>query len=296
LKILLATDGSAQSRGASELLARTPFLALGDEVGVLALRPAERPADGERTGGNRSNIAGEEVRRLRNAGIRAIPILRAGRPENCILDTAAEVAPDLLVVGSGQPSRVRRFFRGGVAREAARRAPCSVLIAKATAAPLPVDKLRNEAPLRIVIGFDGSPAARSAVTQVASLPPNEDTRITVVTALLLIRSFRTDVIQTVRPEWRDKQKAARAALERAAERLSHVTPRVDTVRRTGSCSARHVRSGWSGRRAAPHRGARHWSGSSFWQAWPCSWQGAKLWCGVRRHSPEPSACRRWWSE
>lgn len=65
---------------------------------------------------------------LRPFGIDPIRNERADGAAGAILDVAAEVEADLIVVGARGLSAVERFFRGSVSTRVAHHAPCSVLI------------------------------------------------------------------------------------------------------------------------------------------------------------------------
>ena len=93
---------------------------------------------------------------------------------------------------------------------------------------------KERTPLRILVAFDGSQSAQATVENVASLPLPDDTEITIVTALPLIRYFRTDIIQTASPEWRRRKRKAQADLESAALVLRRTTPHVATTLREGN--------------------------------------------------------------
>jgi nucleotide-binding universal stress UspA family protein len=77
-----------------------------------------------------------------------------------VLEVASEWKPDLIVVGSQGRSAIKRVLLGSVSLKILSEATCSVRIARCNH---PV----NDAPLRIVIGIDGSPDARAAVEEVA---------------------------------------------------------------------------------------------------------------------------------
>jgi nucleotide-binding universal stress UspA family protein len=85
----------------------------------------------------------------------------SGSPAREILTKADEWKPDLIVMGCQGRSGLGRFFLGSVSQKVANEAHCSVRVARGTA-------WKNGAPVRIVIGLDGSPGSQAAVATVSS--------------------------------------------------------------------------------------------------------------------------------
>jgi nucleotide-binding universal stress UspA family protein len=85
----------------------------------------------------------------------------SGSPAREILKKANELKPDLIIVGSQGHSGLGRFFLGSVSQKVVNEARCSVRVARGSA-------WKNGAPVRILVGFDGSPAAEAVVNAVAS--------------------------------------------------------------------------------------------------------------------------------
>ena len=95
-----------------------------------------------------------------------------GSPAWEILDRAVQFKADLIVVGSHGRSAVTRFFLGSISQKVLTEAGCSVRVARGR---IEVDP----APVRVVIGFDGSKGAFAAVDAVASRnwPANSEVRL-----------------------------------------------------------------------------------------------------------------------
>jgi nucleotide-binding universal stress UspA family protein len=84
-----------------------------------------------------------------------------GSPSSALINRAREWNADLVVAGAlGQCSN-NRFGLGSVSQKLANEAPCSVRITRGHGA------WKNGAPVRIVIGFDGTPLSEAAVDEVA---------------------------------------------------------------------------------------------------------------------------------
>ena len=233
MKILLATDGSRHSRSAVDLLTQTPFAAPGNEVGVLVVLPAAKPAARTAPREAAEKLARGTAQRLQYVGCAAHTVLREGHVARCIVETAEEFGAELVVVGSRGLCGARRFRTGQVSQKTMQRAPCSVLVIRQPEERATAQGTNEGSALRILVAFDGSESARAAVEALAALPLPDDTEITIVTALPLITCFGTDILQTASPEWRKRTKTALADLESAANLLRRATPHVDTALRQG---------------------------------------------------------------
>lgn len=83
-----------------------------------------------------------------------------GSPAWEILFQAGEFAPDLIVVGAQGLSAIGRVLIGSVSQKIVTEAKCSVRVARGQTEP-------DDAPARIVIGYDGTKGADEAVETVA---------------------------------------------------------------------------------------------------------------------------------
>ncbi len=81
----------------------------------------------------------------------------SGSPAWVLIDAADNFNADLIVVGSKGRSAIGRLFLGSVSRKIATNARCSVRVGRAGF------KKDKNAPPRIIIGVDGSPAAEQAI-------------------------------------------------------------------------------------------------------------------------------------
>jgi nucleotide-binding universal stress UspA family protein len=99
-----------------------------------------------------------------------------GSPSQELLRKAEEWQPELIVVGSQGRSAWERFFLGSVSKTLATDARCSVRVGRRE-----VEK-DDGAPLRIILGMDGSPGAARAVRTVGmrSWPVGTEVRLIVV--------------------------------------------------------------------------------------------------------------------
>jgi len=100
----------------------------------------------------------------------------ADSPAWGILKRASEWPADLIVVGSHGMSVTDRLFIGSVSQRVIAHASCSVRVARERTDADP-------APVRLIIGFDGSADADAAVREVASRSWPENTEVRLLTAV-----------------------------------------------------------------------------------------------------------------
>lgn len=143
MKILLAIDDSKFSEAAVESVIRqaTPQET---EVRVLhVIEPIPIYPDGQDWGyGPEASQVLEEQRkeaeglvargaqRLRDAGFQVTTAIEEGNPKVVIIDSAAEWAADLIILGSHGRKGLDRFLIGSVSDAVARHARCSVQIVR----------------------------------------------------------------------------------------------------------------------------------------------------------------------
>ena len=100
----------------------------------------------------------------------------SGNPAQELVETAEEWGADLIVVGSQGRSAISRILLGSVSKSVANDAKSSVRVAR------PTVRRKPEAPPRIIIGVDGSPAAEAAVLEVGRRVWPEGTHVHLVAA------------------------------------------------------------------------------------------------------------------
>jgi nucleotide-binding universal stress UspA family protein len=186
MKILIAYDGSSFADKAIEDLRRAGLPANVEALIVCvadgtAAHPDAVAADKtDEAGSWRSRLA-EAERLAEDAGSRILSYFPSwtissealwGSPGKVILTTAEWWHPDLVVAGSHGRSGFARFFLGSVSLSIVSKAACSVRVARSVG--------RNDGvPLRTLVGYDGSEAARAAVRAVAARcwPKNAEAEI-----------------------------------------------------------------------------------------------------------------------
>ena len=224
MKILLATDGSHLSQAAAHLVMRLPWPA-SRELTVLSVSEKRQPQDPQQL-----DALEREVERFTARGWTPHTLARRGQAAHEIVAAAEALGTDVIVLGSRGLGGIKRFLLGSVSEQVMTYAPCSVLIARQEDAH--GDEHRgddaSDAPLRILLAYDGSPMAQTAAEQLASLALDARAHITVTTVMVLMTYYRMDVLQTTSPSWRAEKQAAQDNLDRVAQRLRSLTPNVET--------------------------------------------------------------------
>lgn len=172
LKILYATDGSAEAKRAEALLQKLP-LAAGSSIHVLVVTAGaewtmpEWFVAGEHAWGEK--VATGAAAALAREGVTSVGASRSGSVAYEIIEAAEEYNVDLVVVGSKGLTGLAGFVLGSVARNVAKHARRSVLVAR---------ELRHDLK-HVFLAIDGSPHAERAVRLTARLPLPADTVIQV---------------------------------------------------------------------------------------------------------------------
>ena len=99
-----------------------------------------------------------------------------GSPAKTIIETVARWSPDLVVVGSHGRSRTARFVMGSVSLAVVEQAACSVRVARAGLSA-------GTAPIRLVIGTDGSAESEAVISTVTGRSWPKDTEVRVVSVV-----------------------------------------------------------------------------------------------------------------
>lgn len=155
-QVVLATDGSEAALEAARLLARlglpagTPVRAVcvvdrHVESILEVVRPDERHYP--------DRVLAQAAAELEGSGLAVERVRLYGEPAHEVIRAARDTGADLIVVGHRGLSGLEDFVLGSVARNVAKHAPCSVLVARGPA----------RTPQRVLIADDGSEHAERAV-------------------------------------------------------------------------------------------------------------------------------------
>ena len=114
---------------------------------------------------------------------------RAGSPYSELVALAEEWSADLIVVGSHGRSGAGRLILGSVSQNVLSHATCSVRISRAAA---PARTGAADAPVRLLVGIDGSPDAAAAVSAVRDRhwPPRSEARVVTTVDLKLVTALK----------------------------------------------------------------------------------------------------------
>lgn len=181
MNILLAIDASSASQAAIAEVAARPWPA-GSRVEVLTvierLEPWTLGVIAEELNARAQKRVDAAAALLRSRGLTADARVAGGDPKTAILDHAAAMAADLIVLGAHGMSAVEEFLLGSVAKAVLRFAPCSVALVRDIGAPA-------DAGLKVLLAVDGSEGSRHAVEATAARPWPAGTEIRVLSAVEL---------------------------------------------------------------------------------------------------------------
>ncbi len=241
--VLVATDGSRQGRAAVETAAAFPWPRRARASGVVArggLAEGRLPA----------RVAAALEQRLARVAAAAslalgrrwpgtqVPVVN-GLPVEAILSRARGSEGGAIVLGSRGHGALGRLLLGSVSRDVVRRSRWPVLVVKG----------RARVARRLVIGVDGSAAAREAVELVRRLsPPRRGLAILVhviepvrlPSVALLPASLRAVIGAEAAALRARRAREARRELEAAAGRLRRAGWRSQTLLRVGVPAAELV--------------------------------------------------------
>jgi nucleotide-binding universal stress UspA family protein len=174
MRILLATDGSADARAAAAWLGDLPLPGAA-RIRVLTVVTLPTPAldippvaelHAALLAEGRS-IVEETVKLLGPRAKAAETRVVQGRPNEEIVRAAGEWAADLVVVGARGLGAVKAFLLGSVSQTVARHAPCAVLVVKGR--PRRLDS--------VLVATDGSEGADGAIRFFLSLAIGRGVRV-----------------------------------------------------------------------------------------------------------------------
>lgn len=237
MKILFATDGSAHSQAAIELLNRIPFPP-GSELTLLSVLELPPPLFIGETQNEAAQPLREETeaslasecQRFENPGLSVSAMTRVGHAADTIVSVAQELNADLVVVGSHGRGAVGRFLLGSVSQSVVKHAHCSVLVARQPNEHTTEtnDKAVDRARLQVLLAFDNSVGADNAVKTIESLPIGEAADIAVVTVMTVVKYYRMDIVERMSEFWQEEKREAETALAATSKRLKQAIPNVST--------------------------------------------------------------------
>jgi nucleotide-binding universal stress UspA family protein len=259
-KVLFAYDGSACANEALEDLSRAGLPAELDllvvsvaEVWVLPADDDADDADGAidsetavthgvavskhaREGLDRARIFAEHAaNRIRerfpawSVDVRVYP----DSPAWGVLQAAEKFDPDMIILGSHGRSVLGRFFLGSVSQKVLSEARCSVRIARHRDTVL-------GAPVRLLIGVDGTPDSVAAVEEIASRSWPAGSSVKVLAAIGPISVFIDPTFAYDTTQWSEVEDATAKQWERMEKVTTDATA---TLRAAGLLAESAIREG-----------------------------------------------------
>jgi nucleotide-binding universal stress UspA family protein len=171
MRVLVATDGSKAAHSALDLVATLAWPA-GTTIRIIEVVETEIQAVGVSVGlANAAELESRLVehasatiaaseRHLRGRDLTLQGGVLRGRPATEIVDEAARFRADLVVLGSRGHGTIEAMLLGSVSAEVTERARTPVMVVRSPKAHVE----------RVLIAFDGSPAARAAAALLKTWP------------------------------------------------------------------------------------------------------------------------------
>jgi nucleotide-binding universal stress UspA family protein len=181
MNILLAVDASSASKVVVDQVAVRPWPA-GSQFQVLTvienLEPWALGSIADEIDACARQSANVAAKQLLAQGLKAVSAVAKGDPKTVILDHAAAMHADLIVLGASGLGAVERFLLGSVSRAVLRFAPCSVALIRETG-------VERNAGLKVLLAVDGSEGSRHATEAIAARPWPSGTEIRVFSVVEL---------------------------------------------------------------------------------------------------------------
>ncbi|HEV2669369.1 MAG TPA: universal stress protein [Blastocatellia bacterium] len=139
-----------------------------------------------------------------------------GSPGNMLIWKSEEWKPDLIVVGSQGSTALGRFFFGSVSQKVLHQANCSVRIARPGRKSL-------DAPVRLIVGVDGSPDSDAAVRAITTRHWPKGSEVCVVSGMMVPPPMASGQMAIEIEKWIAGQKARIAEpVEAAVSKLQGI--------------------------------------------------------------------------
>lgn len=238
MKILLPTDGSQPAADAVEFVRA---LAKNREIEVVVLTVSYDPAhysmqpwvsDWTEQEHIRTKAILEAVESVLKDVCKSVTLIHgSGATVPCILDKAASLNVDLIVLGATGHSAIKRVLLGSVSDSIATSAKCSVVVVRS--------RPKSDGTIgRIVLGFDQSVASREAVSELMQWNLSRDHEVDVVSVVpqpyVYAGETYVGVPITVDPKQVDRlDKAAERMASQIAEHFPHTNAQTPVAAHVG---------------------------------------------------------------
>jgi nucleotide-binding universal stress UspA family protein len=210
MKILVAIDASPASQAAVDQVAARPWPPE-SQFEILTAVETSQPwalaTIAEEMKGRAHQLVDTAAAQLLSLGLTATATVSEGDPKTVILDHAASMGADLIVVGAHGMTAIEQFFLGSVSTAVLRFAPCSVAIVRKTAGS------------KILLAIDNSAGSRLAVESVAARPWPPGTEIRVLSAVELGMSALQGAFEIPALDAKHLESQRAAAMKRTEEAI-----------------------------------------------------------------------------
>ncbi|GIW99715.1 MAG: universal stress protein [Pirellulaceae bacterium] len=201
MRVVIAHDGSQDSKAAVSAVSRLPFEVPPEITLVSAIvEPTfDLPQSTGAAAAERKAMTMAEERleqaaqQLRSMASGLQIVVRTGHPSHIVLEAAEEVKADVIVVGARGHSTIARLLLGSTADYIANHAKCSVLVVRPRAdltGELPVP----QRPPSVCLAYDGHPPSKIAFEQMLWFNWPPQTRVHIATMLERPSMLPDDVI------------------------------------------------------------------------------------------------------
>jgi len=238
--VLIASDGSENSKAAQDFVSSLPFRDRPD-VRLVAATPlpvtlSEYYIESvlfEQAHHTQNTVVAPrtnaEAERLRPKFASVTTDLRVGDPANEILDAAEDYQADLIVLGARGLSAIPRFLLGSVSDYICRHAHQSVLVVRPPHTSATIRHTLSVPPRRILFATDGSETSNQAIDRFASWSWPADAQARVIIAHQIVTAFGVEITHVDEPYRTAERLKAEAILQSASMRLGKVFSQVDTA-------------------------------------------------------------------
>jgi nucleotide-binding universal stress UspA family protein len=199
---------------------------------AAALKQAQ--THGERVIKEAEEFARTALRRLRLEfpGWNVSDEIRVGTPAWELIDKAKGWKADLVIVGSEGRSALKQFFLGSVSKRVVTDSRCSVRVAR------PRGKNVEDAPPRIIIGVDGSPAAEAAISAVGQRIWQDGTEVRLIsvddgTPPIRISARLPQAAEMINSYFQERESRVSAMLEWATNELNAINLKTSILTEKG---------------------------------------------------------------
>ena len=210
MKILLATDGSEYSIGAAQFLSR--FRCSSDDgITVLYVIPGS-PLSGEEgpqyadlmqvKKGIAPKIMDATVAELKDLKAKISTVVATGHPDKAIIDAAALMPMDMIVMGARGIKGMKSLFLGSVTRATAITSPIPIFVTRAP-------QWKASGPVKVLYATDGSDFALETGRLLARIPFPADSEVTI---MYVTRSDFVDIPERFYLEVADQVKETAAKI------------------------------------------------------------------------------------